>query len=184
MEGYLSIQSFFFHYLIVWKFLMTEFSFFMLITVEIFKPDQASFHFKGLTCVSISCLDRGCIYGIQPDPAVHIFPLGCFEEQQAFRGTAADSSAGDEPHACSTGGIHFNFKKEGSQWWKQKFKFLLSVSCHGCRLLMLSLVTKCSLTMIEHTSPSCVRKLDSCRGHWSTTLTCMTLSVLWCTHTS
>lgn len=87
----------------------------MLIAVEIFKPDQASVHFKILTCVSASCLDCGRIYGIQPDPAMHIFPLGCFEEQQAFRGTAADSSAGDEPHACSTGGIHFNFMKEGSQ---------------------------------------------------------------------
>lgn len=119
MEGYLSIarrNNFLLslsYYLEILNDI--ECSFFMLITVEIFKPDQASFHFKVLTCVSMSCLDRGCIYGIQPDPAVHIFPLGCFEEQQAFRGTTADSSAGDEPHACSTGGIHFNLKNKGSQ---------------------------------------------------------------------
>lgn len=153
----------------------------MFITVNIFKRGQSSFLFVVLTCVSLSCLDCGCVYGIQPDPAVHLFSLGCSEEQQAFRGAAADSSAGDEPHACSTGSIHFVFKKKR----KQKFNFFKFAPCYviGCRLLMLSLVTKCSLTTIVRTLPSCVRKLDSCRGHWSTTLTCMTLSVLWFTHT-
>lgn len=71
----------------------------------------SSFLFEVLICVSLSRLDRGRIYGIQLDPAVHLFSLGCSEEQQAFRGAAADSSAGDEPHACSTGSIHFDFKK-------------------------------------------------------------------------
>ncbi|CAF91307.1 unnamed protein product, partial [Tetraodon nigroviridis] len=52
-----------------------------------------------------------------------------------------------------------------------------------CRLLTLSLVTKCSRTTIARTLPSCVRKLASCRGRWSATPTCVTLSVLWCTHT-
>lgn len=84
----------------------------MFITVNIFKRGQSSFLFVVLTCVSLSCLDCGCVYGIQPDPAVHLFSLGCSEEQQAFRGAAADSSAGDEPHACSTGSIHFVFKKK------------------------------------------------------------------------
>lgn len=66
-------------------------------------------------CVSLSPLDCGCIYGIQPDPAVHLISLGCSEEQQAFRGAAADASARDEPHACSTGWIHFDFKKKGTK---------------------------------------------------------------------
>lgn len=43
---------------------------------------------------------------------MHLFSFGCSEEQQAFRGAAADPSAGDEPHACSTGSIHFDFKKK------------------------------------------------------------------------
>lgn len=50
------------------------------------------------------------------------------------------------------------------------------------RLQMPSWVTRCSRTMIAHTSLSSVRRLASCRGHLSTTLTCTTSSVLWCTH--
>lgn len=136
-------------------------------------------------CVSLSRLDCGCIYGIQPDPAVHLISLGCSEEQQAFRGAAADSSARDEPHACSTGWIHFDFGKrnKASDESRCVISLNLLLIVIGCRLLMLFLVTKCLLTTIVRTLHSCVRKLDSCRGHWSTTPTCMTLSVLWCTHT-
>lgn len=56
------------------------------------------------------CLDRGCIHGVQPDPAVHLIPPGCSEEQQTFRRTTADSPTGDEPHACSTGGHYTETK--------------------------------------------------------------------------
>lgn len=54
--------------------------------------------------------------------------------------------------------------------------------CFVCRLLMLSWATKCSPTMIVLTLPSYVRRLDSFKGHWSTTQICTTSSVLWCTH--
>lgn len=43
--------------------------------------------------------------------------------------------------------------------------------------------TRCSHTTTVPTLPSCVRKLVCYRGHWSTTVTCTTSSVLWSTHT-
>lgn len=42
------------------------------------------------------CLDRGCIHGVQPDPAVHILPTRCPEEQQTHGRTTADTPAGNE----------------------------------------------------------------------------------------
>lgn len=63
---------------------------------------------------------------------MHLFSLGCSKEQQTFRGAAADSSAGDEPHACSTGSIHFDFKKKKSNKASDESRSLISllVSCH------------------------------------------------------
>lgn len=64
---------------------------------------------------------------------MHLFSFGCSEEQQAFRGAAADSSAGDEPHACSTGSIHFDFKKKKKRnKASDESRSLISllVSCH------------------------------------------------------
>lgn len=62
-----------------------------------------------LYCKNLSkfCLvffsDSRCVYGVQPDPAVHIFLTGCFEEQQTIRGSFTDSLAGDEPPVSSPG---------------------------------------------------------------------------------
>lgn len=37
-----------------------------------------------VTPLSLHFSDCGCVYGVQPDPAMHIFSTGCPEEQQAF----------------------------------------------------------------------------------------------------
>ena len=56
--------------------------------------------------------DRGCVYGVQYDPAVHFLPAGRSQKQQAIRGPATDTITGDEPHARPSGNysnrrVHF-----------------------------------------------------------------------------
>lgn len=40
--------------------------------------------------------DCGRLHGVQPDPAVHVLPPRCAEEQQAHGGTPADATSGNE----------------------------------------------------------------------------------------
>lgn len=48
-------------------------------------------------------LDCGCVYGVQPDSAVHFLPAGCSKEQPTHWRSTADAAAGNELDACATG---------------------------------------------------------------------------------
>ena len=51
----------------------------------------------------LCAVDCRCLHGDVDGAAVYLIPVGCTQEQQTSRGCPADSTAGDEPHDCSTG---------------------------------------------------------------------------------
>lgn len=68
-------------------------------TIKTFSSD----FFSLLAVVFRSLVDCGCFYGGQPDSAVHLLPVGCFEEQPSSWRSPTDTPAWDEPDPRTPG---------------------------------------------------------------------------------